>query len=178
MNKTNKLTPAQIVNGWVNIDTANPDFSKMNLYDFLKATLYNTDTQLDVSLRYHKGEWTKQLLKESVGPTGNDAAQANGLFLTRGTQVLREAATPTPGNKGNADAQNAMGELYWYGRGVMYRNFEKAVAWWRLSNEQGNPDAAENLAEATRLQLGVSRRPSWEESVERMKTGYWPVPPV
>jgi len=140
-----------------------PDFTKTNLHDFLKSTLYSPDTQLDVSLRYHKGEWRDQLMKESS--TGGAAAAAS-LFAIRGHQVLLDAA-----RHGNADAQNAYGELKWHGNN-MNPNLEEAVVWFGKAADQKHPEAKKNLARAVSLNLGMPKAPAQKQIAKQLLSGY------
>ncbi|MGN8837742.1 tetratricopeptide repeat protein [Mitsuokella jalaludinii] len=50
-------------------------------------------------------------------------------------QKYRKAA-----EQGDADAQNSMGDLYYWGRGVL-RDYKEAMKWYRKAAEQGNTDA-------------------------------------
>ena len=57
---------------------------------------------------------------------------------------------------GNATAQDYLGEMYFYGRGV-FQDYAKAVEWYRKSAEQGNADAQYNLGFMYRCALGISQ---------------------
>ncbi|HKX00260.1 MAG TPA: tetratricopeptide repeat protein [Bryobacteraceae bacterium] len=58
--------------------------------------------------------------------------------------------------KGNAYAQNKLGVLYYYGRGVE-RDYLKAVDWYRKAAEAGLPVAYNNLGHCYQKGLGVPR---------------------
>jgi len=47
--------------------------------------------------------------------------------------------------QGDADAQSALGEMYYLGKGVP-KDYKQAAKWYRLAAEQGNADAQFNLA--------------------------------
>jgi TPR repeat protein len=58
--------------------------------------------------------------------------------------------------KGDAAAQNRMGQLYQYGQGLP-RDFMEALKWFRLSVEQKYPDAEYNLALMYNSGIGVAQ---------------------
>jgi TPR repeat protein len=62
------------------------------------------------------------------------AARARGDFATE-LRLLRPLA-----ERGNADAQSDLGDLYFLGVGVT-RDYREAAKWYRLSAEGGNADA-------------------------------------
>lgn len=51
----------------------------------------------------------------------------------------------TPAKRGNANAQYALGYMYFYGKGV-FEDRQKALYWFKLAAEQGHPSAQEALA--------------------------------
>ena len=57
---------------------------------------------------------------------------------------------------GNAEAEGAMGALYWLGSCVT-QNYSQAVVWWRKSSEHGNADAQSALASAYASGTGVRK---------------------
>lgn len=66
-------------------------------------------------------------------------------------------------NEGDACAQNNLGLMYKYGRGVE-RSYEKAVEWYLKAAEQGDADAQCNLGFMYELGDGVEQ--SYEKAVE------------
>ena len=53
---------------------------------------------------------------------------------------------------GNAEAQDTLGEMYKWGRGVE-RDDAEALSWYRKAAEQGNADAQYNLGDAYRFEM-------------------------
>ena len=72
--------------------------------------------------------------------------------------LLTEAA-----NKGNAEAQNKLGNCYFYGDGVE-QDINEAVRYYRLSAEQGYPNGQLNLGECYFYGDGVEQ--SFEEALK------------
>ena len=59
--------------------------------------------------------------------------------LPKGPEVLKALA-----EKGDAKAQNKLGEKYYYGRGVE-KDYEKAINWYRKAGEQNHAEAQDKL---------------------------------
>ncbi len=58
--------------------------------------------------------------------------------------------------QGHADAQNSLGDCYYYGRGVE-QDYDEAVKWYRLAAEQGNATAQTNLGYCYKAGRGVDQ---------------------
>jgi hypothetical protein len=67
--------------------------------------------------------------------------------------------------QGDAEAQNVVGELLWYGRGVEKDDIQ-AVSWFRLAAEQGLADAQNNLGILYENGMGISK------DIQRAMTWY------
>ena len=65
--------------------------------------------------------------------------------------------------QGNAGAQNALGVMYQYGRGVA-QDYKEAAKWWRLAAAQGNVSAQDNLG--FMYQYGQSIAQDYKEAVK------------
>ena len=63
----------------------------------------------------------------------------------------------------NATAQNSLGEMYGFGRGVPL-DYAEAVKWYRKAADQGNAAAQYNLGVAYAIGLGV-----WHDNAEALK---------
>ncbi len=59
-------------------------------------------------------------------------------------------------NQGNADAQNSLGDMYYYGEGVT-QNYAQAVKWLQKSANQGNADAQNSLGDMYYYGEGVTQ---------------------
>lgn len=81
----------------------------------------------------------KQLSSIDVSRTKSSACPVNSYGVQKDCeedmQKYRKAA-----EQGDADAQNSMGDLYYWGRGVL-RDYKEAMKWYRKAAEQGNTDA-------------------------------------
>jgi len=64
---------------------------------------------------------------------------------------LKESA-----NQGNADAQNSLGNMYYYGEGVT-KNYAQAIKWLQKSANQGNADAQNSLGDMYYYGEGVTK---------------------
>lgn len=133
-----------------------PDFDKTTLAAFLQKNLRNPQTELDVAMRYYKGEWKEYR-----------DADSEREFSIRGTYVIEKAAKEC-----NVDAQYAMGEMNWTGS-RMNQNFDEAVKWFTQAAEQGHEEARKKLYEADRQNWGMPKNP-----VERSKIIILSKPPV
>ncbi len=58
--------------------------------------------------------------------------------------------------QGHADAQNSLGDCYYYGRGVE-QDYDEAVKWYRLAAKQGNATAQTNLGYCYKTGRGVEQ---------------------
>ena len=68
-----------------------------------------------------------------------------GLLMLGGcTQELEFQVTKELAEGGDAEAQNNLGFMYYYGEGVP-QDYKEATKWYRLSAEQGNAMAQYNL---------------------------------
>jgi hypothetical protein len=59
-------------------------------------------------------------------------------------------------NQGNADAQNSLGDMYYYGEGVV-QNYAQAVKWLQKAANQGNADAQNSLGDMYYYGEGVAK---------------------
>lgn len=59
---------------------------------------------------------------------------------------------------GNSDAQNDIGEMFHFGKGVR-RDFHLAKMWYLLSSNQGNPEAPNHLGRLYSNGEGVQKNP-------------------
>jgi TPR repeat protein len=91
---------------------------------------------------------------DSMNPT-TTVALAKGQEAEQG-EYYREAMCWYQKAPGNADAQNRIGVLYDYGRGVP-QDHEKAQVWYTKAAEQGNSAAQKNLGDHYIVGQGVPR---------------------
>ena len=59
-------------------------------------------------------------------------------------------------DQGNADAQNSLGDMYYYGEGVA-QNYTKALKWLQKAADQGNADAQNSLGDMYYYGEGVTQ---------------------
>ena len=59
-------------------------------------------------------------------------------------------------DQGNADAQNSLGDMYYYGEGVT-QNYTKALKWLQKAADQGNVDAQNSLGDMCYYGEGVTQ---------------------
>ena len=59
--------------------------------------------------------------------------------------------------KGNADAQYETGDMYYYGKGVLKKNYAEALFWYRMAAEQGHTRAQTRTGYMYESGQGVSR---------------------
>ena len=79
----------------------------------------------------------------SFNPEGHDNASYDLLDLSY-FSLNSEATTIGRADAGDADAQLAAGDFYYWGEGVE-RNGDTALHYWSLAADQGNEAAAERL---------------------------------
>ena len=76
---------------------------------------------------------------------------------------------------GNAEAQNSLGDCYYYGRGVN-KDYTKAVEWYKKAAEQGYGIAQKNLGICYRYGYGVTQNLEqaikWDKKVAEQANKY------
>lgn len=92
-----------------------------------------------------------------TAPAAPDAAEIKSLYKqakdgnTQARERLQKLA-----EQGIAEAQNWLGEIYYYGYGVD-KDYEQAVAWYRKAAEQGEASAQNNLGVMYKKGNGVDK---------------------
>ena len=108
---------------------------------------------------------TSLLADYGSGKSGDELALEIGLKAyrnrdySRAYQVLRPLA-----NRGNAKAQNKMGDLYYYGRGGAAQDYYKAFNWFKKAANQGHAGAQFSLGIMYSLARGTSKNDSVAEN--------------
>lgn len=93
------------------------------------------------------------LMLPANAQTVNDIEVGKRAYEKREYQIAFKILKPLA-DKGQAEAQLIIGDMYNIGRGVQQDN-AVAIEWYRKAAEQGNPDAIQMLGQGMRL-LGES----------------------